>query len=311
MKVAAIDIGTNSVLCLIAEGSTSHALRALSEHATITRLGENVDATGQLAPAAVERTLSCLERYATALRDAGVTEVAAVGTSALRDAEGGHTFSDQAERILGTRPTVISGEREAQLTFDGALSGLDPEGKLAVFDIGGGSTEVIVGRRIPNTDATLHTAVSLDVGSVRLTERHLVSDPPTSDELEAVRQDIRSALGRAPTVAGLPLVGVAGTMTTLAAIAYDIVPYDPRQVHGAVLSQEVLEETLWMLASKTLSERRALPALAPKRADVIVAGACIASELCALAGADRIIVSDRGVRWGLARELATRLDKRA
>jgi len=300
-RVATIDIGTNSVLLLVAARDGQH-VRALVERATITRLGEGVDRTGELAPAAVERTLACLREYADEIGRWDVDAVAAVGTSAMRDAAGGEAFCDAAEAVLGARPSVISGEREAQLTFDGALMGLEPEGVLAVFDIGGGSTEIIVGARIGRGRGTLARAKSLDIGAVRLTERHVRHDPPLPSELDAIRRAVRDALKDAPSMRGRPLVGVAGTVTTLTAFAHGIAPYDARQVHGAVLSRVALGEAVATLAATPLEERRQLAAIEPKRADVIVAGGILAEELCDAAEADRLIASDRGVRWGLALE---------
>jgi exopolyphosphatase/guanosine-5'-triphosphate,3'-diphosphate pyrophosphatase len=300
-RVATIDIGTNSVLLLVAARDGQH-VRPLVERATITRLGEGVDRTGELAPAAVERTLACLREYAAEIARWDVDAVAAVGTSAMRDAAGSEVFCDVAEAVLGTRPSVISGEREAQLTFDGALIGLEPEGVLAVFDIGGGSTEIIVGARVGRGRGTLARAKSLDIGAVRLTERHVRHDPPLPSELEAIRKDVRAALRHAPSMRGRPLVGVAGTVTTLTAFAHGLAPYDARLVHGAVLSRLALGEAVATLAATPLDERRKLAAIDPKRADVIVAGGILAEELCDAADADRWIASDRGVRWGLALE---------
>ncbi len=303
MRVATIDIGTNSVLLLIADARDGR-LRGLVERATITRLGEGVDKSGELGAAAKERTLACIEAYAREIAEHGVDAVAAVGTSAMRDARGGDDFRRCVEAALGAAPEIISGEREARLTFDGALIGLEPTGLLAVFDIGGGSTEIIVGARVGRLAGTLSRAVSLDIGSVRLTERHVHSDPPSAAELASVRRDVRAALRAAPKLEGRPLVGVAGTVTTLAAYCHAIAPYDPQQVHGALLARDALTEAVAKLASMSLAERRNTPGIEPKRADVIVAGAIIAEEICELAGASRIIVSDRGVRWGLALELA-------
>lgn len=300
-RVATLDIGTNSVLLLVAARDGQH-VRPLVERATITRLGEGVDASGELAPAAVERTLACLRSYADEISRWDVDCVAAVGTSAMRDAAGGEAFCDAAQAVLGARPSVISGEREAQLTFDGALVGLDPEGVMAVFDIGGGSTEIIVGARVGKGRGTLARAKSLDVGAVRLTERHVRHDPPTAAEIDAIRQDVRQALRAAPSMKGRPLIGVAGTVTTLTAFAHGVAPYDARLVHGAVLSRTSLREAVAELAALPLAERRKLAAIEPKRADVIVAGGILAEELCDAAEADRLIASDRGVRWGLALE---------
>lgn len=338
MRVAAIDIGTNSVLLLIAE-ARSGVLAAVSERAEITRLGQGVDASRQLAEPAVERTLACLARYAEEMRAAGVERIDAVGTSAMRDARGGEAFRQRARAILGVEPRVISGEEEAQLTFDGALVGLPLDaGPVIVVDIGGGSTEVIFGHTpgqaaappatgrgaaptatggaAPSALPTVELAVSLDVGSVRLTERHVRSDPPKPDEIEAVRADVRAALATLPRspVPGAQLIGVAGTVTTVAALAHGVAPYDARRVHGAILHVPDLEDIVRRLALLSLAERKALPEINPARADVILAGAVLLHEVALWAGArpgspgeptprTSLIASDRGVRWGLARRL--------
>ncbi len=301
MRVAAIDIGTNSVLLLIAEKQQDRIVR-VHDIATITRLGERVDETGELADAAIERTLDCLSNYAETIRAERVDVVAAVGTSAMRDA-GAERFGDRAREILGITPEVISGEREAQLTFEGALTELEASGKLAVFDIGGGSTEIIVGARTGSSGSLKH-AVSLDIGAVRLTERHLSSDPPTSEQLAAAHADIEAALNKGPSLEGVPLVGVAGTVTTLAAVANEVVPYSGSAVHGSLLTTADLDDLLQRFTSCGVAERKKIPGLHPKRADVIIAGTLIAQVVCERAGANRLVVSDRGVRWGLARELA-------
>ena len=217
---AAIDIGTNSVLLLIAvRDEATGAPRPLLERATITRLGEGVDKTRQLAAPAVQRTLECLRGYAADMRAHGVTRLAVVGTSALRDAAGGEAFLNAAQQILGERPRVIAGDEEAALTFRGALSGLEVSGDLLVFDIGGGSTELIAGSA--SSAGTPASRVSLDIGSVRLFERHVHSDPPTPSELAAIQADVARELAMAAPLALTrsqrrpTLVGVAGTVTTL------------------------------------------------------------------------------------------------
>jgi exopolyphosphatase / guanosine-5'-triphosphate,3'-diphosphate pyrophosphatase len=303
-KVAAIDIGTNSVLLVIAAVEAAGP-RALLERATITRLGEGVDKTRRFAPAAVARNLACLRAYADDLRAHGSPRLDVVGTSALRDAEGAGAFLDEAERILGVRPRVIVGDEEARLTFRGALSGLGARlaGKLLVFDIGGGSTELIVGDALGG--APPESRVSLDIGSVRLFERHVQSDPPAAHELAAIEADIERALATAGPLSlanghdPLTLVGVAGTVTTLKALELGLAPYDATRVHGAVLTLDAVESLCAKLATLPLAERTRLPGLEPKRADVIVAGALIVRELMRRAGAAQAIVSDRGVRFGL------------
>jgi exopolyphosphatase / guanosine-5'-triphosphate,3'-diphosphate pyrophosphatase len=306
MRVASIDIGTNSVLLLVAERRGGE-LVAIAERATITRLGQGVDATRALAPEAVERTLACLARYGQELRSHGAERVDAVGTSAMRDAAGGDAFIARARELIGVAPRVISGEEEASLTFAGALTGLSlPDGPRVVFDVGGGSTEVISG----DAAGRVERAVSLDIGSVRLTERHLRADPPAAAELDSVRADVRKTL--APLSTGHPsqaipvVVGVAGTVTTLAALARDVAPYDATRVHGARLSSKEISLLSHRLAALPLAARRQLPALDPARADVIVAGSVLVEEILAWAGANApldLIVSDRGVRWGLAERL--------
>jgi exopolyphosphatase/guanosine-5'-triphosphate,3'-diphosphate pyrophosphatase len=304
VRVATLDIGTNSVLLLIAEPGPN-GLVPLFERATITRLGEGVDRTRQLLPAACERTLRCAEEYAREIERFGVTHAAAVGTSALRDAAGGEAFTLELARVLGFTPQVIAGEREALLTFRGALSGLRVRGAVAVFDVGGGSTEIVQGD-VRADGAFSRDAVSLDIGSVRLFERHVTGDPPTTDELSRVRADIERALATAPPPAtGSTLVGVAGTVTTLASIALELDVYDSARVHGARLTRRTVTELARSLASVPLAERRTRTGLDPRRADVIVAGAAIVEAVMTWRSQDELIVSDRGVRFGLAEELLT------
>jgi exopolyphosphatase/guanosine-5'-triphosphate,3'-diphosphate pyrophosphatase len=304
--VAAIDIGTNSVLLLIA-ATEAAGPRPLLERATITRLGEGVDKTRQLAPAAVLRSLECLRSYAEDLRAHDQPRLDVVGTSALRDARGARAFLDEAERILGVRPRVIAGDEEARLTFRGALSGLSLAGKLLVFDVGGGSTELIVGAAA--SGAAPKSRVSLDIGSVRLFERYVQSDPPKPQELTGIEAQIQRELASAAPLReirdGEPitLVGVAGTVTTLKALELGLTPYDGARVHGAVLTLSVVEALCAKLASLPLAQREQLPGLDPKRAGVIIAGALIVRELLRRAGASQTIVSDRGVRFGLLEAL--------
>ena len=304
MRVAAIDIGTNSVLLLVAE-SLGGALSPVLERATVTRLGEGVDHNRRLLDAACERTLSCLASYASVLREQGITHLDAVGTSAMRDAAGGQEFVARAAEVLGVAPRVIDGNEEARLTFAGALSGLPYTGKVTVFDIGGGSTEIVVGSRDVH-ERDIRAAVSLDVGSVRLFERHVRSDPPSAEDMARVEQDITLALSTAPKPeAGATLVGVAGTVTQLAALELELLQYDATRVHGSTLTRSAVERIAARLATLTVAERRALPGMEPSRADVLVVGSAIARAVLQWSGAAEVIVSDRGVRWGLAEELAS------
>jgi exopolyphosphatase/guanosine-5'-triphosphate,3'-diphosphate pyrophosphatase len=310
MKVAAIDIGTNSVLLLIAETQAGGELSPVLERATITRLGEDVDRTRELADAARARTLACLGAYAKDLELHAPDRIAVVGTSALRDARGGPEFTKDAEGVLGVRPLVISGRREAELTFRGTLSGLGLEGRVAVFDVGGGSTEIVVGNTTnaassSRTPPSIESATSLNIGSVRLFERHVRTDPPAPHEIDDVRQAVDATLLAEPAIPHeATLVGVAGTVTTLAAVAGAIDPYDGARVHGARLELETIRAVLRRLTSVALAERKEIPGLEPRRADVIVAGAVLVERLVTWSQKSEVVVSDRGVRWGLAEELA-------
>ena len=296
MRIAAIDIGTNTVLLLVADRGGGGQLRAVAERATITRLGEGVDRTRQFAPAAVARTIACLTEYASVVREFGVARVAIVGTSAMRDARGGEALQQAVRGLLGVEARVISGQEEAQLTFRGALSGLPATAKAeaVVFDIGGGSTEVVVGRNEP---LEVVLAESLEVGSVRLTERH-------GQDAAAIARAVQAAIAHLPPIAPANVpVGVAGTMTTLAAVSMGLVPYDGERVHGHTMSRDKLTAVVSRLAGLGVEERRAVAGMDPERADVIVAGGLIAVALLAHWGARAVRISNRGVRWGVAEQL--------
>jgi exopolyphosphatase / guanosine-5'-triphosphate,3'-diphosphate pyrophosphatase len=299
-RFATLDIGTNTVLLLVAD-ATPGGLSPVLERATITRLGQGVDHTRELAPEARERTLACLRDYASDLARLGVTHVAAVGTSALRDARGGAEFVAEAKRILGVAPSVIAGEREAALTFRGALSGLDVRGPVTVFDVGGGSTELVTG----DAEHVITSSVSHDIGSVRLFERHVTTDPPSATELLGVRDDVDRTLATRPVPPPGTLVGVAGTVTTLAAIALELDDYDPSRVHGQILDITTVRALTEKLAALPLEKRKTIKGLEPARADVIVVGAAIVERVMVATRSDALVVSDRGVRWGLLEELAS------
>ena len=289
-RAAAVDIGTNTVLLTIAERRGDLVL-PLCERARVTRLGAGVDRTRRIAPDARARTLACLDEYGALIARHDVTEVDAVGTSALRDASADPSFLDQAERALGVRPRVVSGAEEATLTFHGSLSGLGASGPVLVFDVGGGSTEVVSG----TAEGAIEHAHSLDIGSVRLFERHVRSDPLAPGELSAVRARVREALASVtPPRGAFQLIGVAGTVTTLAALARPA-----ERLHGARLDRALVEAQAERLARLPLALRIGLANLDPARADVIPVGAAIVSEVLAWSGAAALTVSERGVRWGL------------
>jgi exopolyphosphatase/guanosine-5'-triphosphate,3'-diphosphate pyrophosphatase len=299
MRIAALDIGTNTVLLLVADRQADGSLLPVAERATITRLGQDVDRTHRLASAAVERTRTCLESYASSLHELHAERVGVVGTSAMRDSEGGRELRDYVRSLLGVDVRVLTGVEEARLTFRGALSGLamNTSREVAVFDVGGGSTEVVVGKFAAG-EPIVSFADSFDVGSVRLTERH-------GEDWLAIRRATRNAFASVPPLpSDRSPVGVAGTMTTLAAVSLGLTTYEGTRVHGHSMSVEELEKVVGRLASLDVESRRRVPGMEPGRADVIVAGGFLAIALMSHWQARAVEISDRGVRWGLAEELA-------
>jgi exopolyphosphatase/guanosine-5'-triphosphate,3'-diphosphate pyrophosphatase len=308
---AAIDIGTNSVLLTLAQRVSGAEFSILDQRATVTRLGQDVDRTGRLHPEAETRTLTCLAKYRTLMDEAGVSVGRAVGTSAMRDAQGGEAFVEKATAVLGFRPEVISGLREAELTCVGALSGLDlgphADQPVFVFDIGGGSTELIVGTlpKEQGQPVRIEQSTSLNIGSVRLTERNSLSDPPSHQQLTQLREQVDAALASSGITNGTsPLVvGVAGTVTTLAAISLKMSNYDPALIHGHCLSLVEIDRVSAELNALSLEKRLQMPGLSPGRADVIVAGSMLCGQIVRFARASELVVSDRGVRFGLLSEM--------
>jgi exopolyphosphatase/guanosine-5'-triphosphate,3'-diphosphate pyrophosphatase len=305
MRVATIDIGTNTVLRLISE-STRGGLVAIEESATVTRLGQGVDRARILHPDAIERTCACLADYADRIHAHRVDRVAVVGTSALRDAVGGARIVAFVESRLHTSVRVLSGQEEARLMFVGALGGLARTDSARVaFDVGGGSTEVVSGNRIPDGRLDLDYYESFDIGSVRLAERNPFSDPPREAELRVTRATAAAGLASVRVRAHThPPIGTAGTVTTLAAVSLGITAYDASRVHGYTMSVAELERILGMLAAIPLVERKKVPGMHPGRADIIVAGGIIVLAVLHQLEATAVQVSDRGLRWGLAEELA-------
>ncbi len=300
MRALAINVGTNTVLGTIADLESGRA-RLVTERASITRLGEGVDRSRCLSRAACERTLAVLGDLAALARSQRVDVTFAVGTSALRDAGGGTEFVSAASRILGSPLMVLEGAEEARLTFLGATWELPVKGRVRVVDIGGGSTEIVEGSLADDGDPHIDHAVSLDIGSVRLFERFVRSDPPTPTELDEVRGVVRAALGSlhaSPAV----FVGVAGTVTTLVALSRGDGAHVPRRAHGATLSREEVRSQTARLSAMSIETRRTCPGLEPGRADVIPVGGAILEELLDRFRSPSLVASDRGVRWGLLRE---------
>ncbi|MGQ0504890.1 MAG: Ppx/GppA phosphatase family protein [Myxococcaceae bacterium] len=306
-RFATIDIGTNSVLLLVAEKQNGRFVPVL-ERAEITRLGRGVDRSRTLSPEGMEDTLRVLETYAREAKEAGVQDLAVTATSAARDASNGAEFIQAAKTRAGLTLEIISGDQEAELSYTSAFtdfSASGPDKPLVVIDIGGGSTEFIYGGDDPSKPRFRH---SFDVGSVRLTERFIRNDPPTSDEQKELRDHLRAELSRLPRPpAGFRMVGVAGTVTTLFTLQHKLAVYDPTKVHGGTLTITQLDALAKKLCCTPLAERQKLPGLQPKRADVICAGALIMLTAMEKLAALQCLVSDRGLRWGL---LAQRFGQR-
>ncbi|MGQ0831304.1 MAG: Ppx/GppA phosphatase family protein [Microthrixaceae bacterium] len=306
--LAAIDCGTNSTRLLISEGA-GRARRVLDRQATITRLGQGVDATGRLDPAAIERTVAVLRRYHESIEAHGVTAVRMTATSAARDAANAADFFDAAQAAIGVRPELISGEEEGQLSFTGATAELDPaDGPFLVVDIGGGSTELIVGTE------RVEGVQSLDVGCVRITEKHLTSDPPAPEELSNAIGEIRDGLD--DVLRSLPLahsartvVGLAGTITSVVAIELGLTEWDREAIHHFRLTREAAEDVFRTLATERLAQRVHNPGLEPARADVIVGGCCVLVGLFRTLGIDEMVVSESDILDGLVYSLADASDR--
>ncbi|MCI3241023.1 MULTISPECIES: Ppx/GppA phosphatase family protein [Streptomyces] len=311
-RVAAIDCGTNSIRLLVADADPATGeLVDLDRRMTIVRLGQGVDRTGRLAPEALERTFAACREYAAIIKEHGAERLRFVATSASRDAENRDEFVRGVLDILGVEPEVITGDQEAGFSFTGAtkeLAGSDHLDKpYLVVDIGGGSTEFVVG------DDQVRGARSVDVGCVRMTERHLVrdgavTDPPTEEQIAAVRADIERALDLAeesvPLREARTLVGLAGSVTTVSAIAQELPEYDSRRIHHSrVPRQKVREITEWLLHS-THAERAAVPSMHPGRVDVIAAGALVLLSIMNRIGAEEVVVSEHDILDGIAWSLA-------
>ena len=306
MSVAGIDCGTNSVRLLIAEVDDEGVLHERARIMRIVRLGEGIDRTGEFSRAALDRLFAALDEYAVLLNDAGVARVRFVATSASRDARNRSEFVAGVLSRIGVEPEVIPGTEEAALSFAGAVRGL-PKGLVAspalVVDIGGGSTEFVLGEDSPEF------AVSVDVGCVRMTERHLASDPPTPDEVAATRHDIREEVMQAsaavPFDRAQSLVGLAGSVTTVAAMALDLPEYDPDVLHGSVISAKQVSEVASRFTSMTRAERAALPYMHPGRVDVIAGGAMVLDEVVRAVGATEVVVSETDILDGIVYSIVT------
>jgi exopolyphosphatase/guanosine-5'-triphosphate,3'-diphosphate pyrophosphatase len=304
--LGAVDIGTNSVRLLVAEvdGSGRDAkLRTLDRRMRITRLGQGVDRTRALAPDAIARTVDVLREYRTALDEHRVDGVRATATSAARDATNRDEFFTAALDALGVTPELLSGEEEASLAFLGATAGLDAPAPYLVVDIGGGSTEFVLGTDEPTG------LVSLDIGCVRITEQFLTSDPPAPEELANAVASVRDLVADVPRVVpgaleAATLVGLAGTITTVAAIEQGLAEYDPERVHHFHLTRAAAEDVFRTLATENAAERAHNPGLEPGRVDIIVGGVIVLVNIMRVLGFDEVLVSEADILDGLVRSLS-------
>ena len=293
--VAAVDCGTNSTRLLVHDGSTT-----LERYMTITRLGQGVDATKQLAPEAIERTVECLKGYRQVMDRHDVEQVRITATSAARDALNRDEFFDAAESVVGTRPELLSGSEEGRLSFAGATADLDPtDGPFLVVDIGGGSTEFAYGL------TECEAALSVDIGCVRLTEKYIESDPPAPEELlaclsitEAHLDDVARLIPG--SLQAKTFVGLAGTVSAAAAVEIGLAEYDRDQIHHFKLSKEAAEDVYRTLVTESREDRRHNPGLEEGRVDVIVGGMCILVRIMRYFGFEDCLVSESDILDGLA-----------
>jgi len=302
MRVAAIDCGTNSIRLLIADIDGNN-FREVVRDMEIVRLGQGVDETGQFHPDAIARTLAAVDKFAAEIAKRGVEKIRFCATSATRDATNRHLFVDGVRERLGIELEVITGEEEAALSFAGAIKDLDSSnGPFLVVDIGGGSTEFVFGT------STVEAARSVNIGCVRMTERHFASDPASSEQIESARKDIQAAIAQAAAVVPITkaktLVAVAGTATTVAAAALELPEYDRYAIHLSRISAQQTHDAATMFAISTREQRLSLGYMHPGRVDVIAAGSLVLSEIMKATGATEFVASESDILDGMAFSLA-------
>lgn len=302
MRVAAIDCGTNSIRLLIADIEGDN-FREVIRTMEIVRLGQGVDETGQFHPDAIARTLAAVDKFALEIAKRGVQKIRFCATSATRDATNRHLFVDGVRERLGIEPEVISGEEEASLSFTGAIQDFSPsDGPFLVVDIGGGSTEFVFG--------TTHVefAKSVNIGCVRMTERHFTNDPIQTNDIEKARSDIQAAIAIAaalvPITQAKTLIAVAGTATTVAAAALNLPEYDRYAIHLARITAAQAHEASEMFLTQNREQRLALGYMHPGRVDVIPAGSLVLSEIMKATGASEFVASESDILDGIARSIA-------
>jgi exopolyphosphatase/guanosine-5'-triphosphate,3'-diphosphate pyrophosphatase len=304
-RVAVVDIGSNSTRLLVADVEGGR-LSEVERQSRVTRLGRGVDLSGQLAAEAIEAACAAIADYVAICREADVENVESIATSAVRDATNGSAFVAELRERFALSARVLDGDEEARLTYLGATAEHPPSEPTLVVDIGGGSTELILG-----TGAQIAFHTSLQAGVVRHSERHVGSDPPTTEELEALAADIRTLIGSAtagqPAATAQAGIGVAGTPTSLASVELGLEPYDPKQVHGHTLTLAAIQHLLSQLASAPLDKRAQIPGMHPDRAPTIVAGVVILVETMRAFGLESIAVSEHDILYGCAMGAASAL----
>ena len=299
-RKAIIDIGSNSIKFFVGELAADKTITTVLDTNDIARLGENLNKTGMICPEAMERNVASVANFCAKAKELGANEIVAVGTMALRTASNSAEFVEKVKAACGLEVQIIPGEEEARLSYLAVLSGLPLQGgDLVVFDTGGGSTEFIFGH-----GTQLVKRFSVNLGAVRITENYLTSDPVTPEQVSAAIAQIDKEFAVAG-VEGHPdqLVGMGGTVTSMGAVKHKMIKYDPDVIQGSTLTKADISEQIGDYSTRTIEQRKELPGLQPKRADVILAGACILDVITSRLGVDMLTISDRGLRHGLAFDL--------
>ena len=300
-RKAIIDIGSNSIKFFVGELAADRTIKTVLDTNDIARLGEGLDSTGAISPEAMERNVASVAAFAKQAKELGADRIVSVGTMALRKASNSAEFVEKVKKTCGIEVQIISGEEEARLSYLAILSGLplEKDADLVVFDTGGGSTEFIYGK-----GTQMVKRFSVNLGAVRITENYLKADPVSPADVQAAIAQIDKEFKEAG-VNGKPaqLVGMGGTVTSMGAVKHKMVKYDPSVIQGSRLTKKDIEEQIEEYSKRTVEQRKELPGLQPKRADVILAGACILKVITDRLGADGLTISDRGLRHGLAFDL--------
>jgi exopolyphosphatase/guanosine-5'-triphosphate,3'-diphosphate pyrophosphatase len=299
-RVAIIDIGSNSIKFFIGEKGADGTIQTIVDENDIARLGEGLRETGKISDEAMARNAEAVARFAQKAKDNGADKIVSVGTMALRSASNSADFVKKVKDLCGVDVQIIPGEEEARLSYLAILSGMPiPDGDMIIFDTGGGSTEFIFGH-----GTTLVNRFSVNLGAIRITEKFFQDDPVAAGSVEAAIKEIDGEFASAG-VAGHPVqvVGMGGTVTSMGAVKHKMVKYDPNVIQGSSLTRADIAEQVKEYSARTVAQRRELPGLQPKRADVILAGACILQDIIDRLGVDQLTISDRGLRHGLAFDL--------